>query len=93
MNTDFIKMLGGTVARGVLVSVGGWLMHKGIVDQAGDEQFVSAGMVIVGIGWSAWQKYGAIIVKAELEQLATNAQLRLDRLQAAKSAPVNKAGA
>lgn len=69
--------IGGLIARQGLSAAAGWLMSHGILaaDGSGTEAFVGAGMALVAVGWSAWQKYGKVLVdkrKAEVSNLHPN---------------------
>lgn len=70
--------IGGMAARHMLTMVAGMLATHGLIaaDPSATEAFVAAGMVLVGVGWSAWQKYGQVLVdkrKAELSNLHPDA--------------------
>lgn len=60
--------VGGMIARHALTSAAGVLATHGLIatDPSATEAFVGAGMLFVGIAWSAWQKYGRVMVDAQL---------------------------
>lgn len=61
----------GLAARRVLTGFGGYLGLKGLLgtDPAAIQNFVGAGMVFVDVCWSAWTKYGKVLVDAEVARL------------------------
>ena len=61
--------VGGLVARHALTTLGGSLAAHGYLQSGGVPEFVGAGMVFVGIGWSWWQKQGQAATAAELVRL------------------------
>lgn len=66
--------IGALIARHALSAAAGTLATHGLIgsDPSATEAFVGAGMLLVGVGWSAWQKYGQVLVdkrKAELSNL------------------------
>ena len=68
----------GLVARHVLTGAAGWLVSHGLLaaDGSGNEAFIGAAMGLGAIAWSAWQKYGQVLVdkkKAEMSNLHPNA--------------------
>ncbi len=70
--------IGGLVARQGISAFAGWLMSHGLLaaDGSGTEAFIGAGMALVAVGWSAWQKYGMALVdkrKAQLSNLHPDA--------------------
>jgi len=93
---DMSTLLGLIVRHG-LTTVGGYLAGKGLLSggESGITDFVGAGMVIFGIAWSAYQKYGVAFVNAELARsrglhVACGAVLVLFALGDARAADVNK---
>lgn len=58
MDENFIKMILGTALRHGATIAGGWLLKEGIVDNDGATQFIAAIMLLGGVAWSGWQKYG-----------------------------------
>lgn len=54
----------GLLVRHTLTSVAGYLVAHGLLaaDPSATEAFVGACMFIGGVGWSAWQKYGRVLV-------------------------------
>ena len=68
----------GMIARHGLTALAGVLAAHGLIgtDPSATEAVVSAGMLFAGVGWSAWQKYGQVLVdkkKAELSNLHSSA--------------------
>lgn len=64
------------IARHLLSGAGVWLAAHGLVCATGcspgqitAEQFVGAGMALVAVLWSVWQKWGQAIVAAQLARL------------------------
>lgn len=58
--------IAGLLARHALTSIAGWLAAHGLMaaDPSATEAFIGAGMLILGIGWSAYVKYGKALVDA-----------------------------
>lgn len=73
--------IGGMAARHMLTVAAGALATHGLIgaDPSASEAFVSAGMLFVGIGWSAWQKWGRVLVD---ERLAKQKGLHPDAIKA-----------
>lgn len=71
----------GLAARHVLTSIGGYLAGMGLLgaDPAAVQNFVGAGMVIVGVGWSAWMKWGHVMIE---ERLAKAKDIHPDAIKA-----------
>lgn len=63
---DEIKMFLGVAARHGLTTLGGVLVHQGLLAGNSQQTFVASGMVLAGILWSLWQKYGMILVNKKL---------------------------
>lgn len=59
----------GLLARHGLTVAGGMLAHDGIIGASGQEQFVGAGMALLGIGWSWYEKRGRALLLAEIDRL------------------------
>jgi hypothetical protein len=60
--------IGALIARHSLTTAGGWLAANGFLpDGTTIESFVGAGMMLVGVAWSWWQKADHARVVAELE--------------------------
>lgn len=64
------------IVRHLVTTGAGVLVAHGYIQSSQTEQVVGAVMVLVGIGWSWWQKQGQAAVAAEL-----------DRLKVAKAVP------
>jgi hypothetical protein len=52
------NILLGYVRHGLTLAAG-YLLGRGLIDQAGGELLLSAGMGLAGLVWSAGQKYAA----------------------------------
>ena len=65
------KTIGGLIARHALTTAGGWLTAHGYLASDGITGFVGAGMVLVGVAASWWQKRGQAATAAELARLKT----------------------
>ena len=63
------QTIGGLVARHALTTAGGWLAAHGYLASDGITGFVGAGMVLVGVAASSWQKRGQAASVAELVRL------------------------
>ena len=74
-----MKTILGLIVRHGLTTLGGVLVAHGYIGGNGIEQFVSAGMVLAGVGWSIWDKYLKSILINELEIIKTKSQLRADQ--------------
>ena len=66
MNSDFIKMLGGTALRHAATFIAGYLIMKGVATQDQSPQIIAAVMTIGAVGWSIYQKYGHAALLATL---------------------------
>ena len=56
------------VARHSLTTFGGYLAHAGFLpDGTTTEGFVGAGMTLLGVAWSVWQKADHAKIVAELK--------------------------
>lgn len=73
--------IAGLLARHLLTKFSGVLITHGLMkdDPSSTESLVGAGMFFAGIGWSAWQKYGRVMVDA---RLATAKGLHPDAIKA-----------
>jgi opacity protein-like surface antigen len=58
----------GLLARHFLTAAAGWLAAHGLLgpDPSATEAFVGAGMLVAGVGWSAYQKYGKVAISEAL---------------------------
>jgi hypothetical protein len=61
----------GLVARHALTTLAGWLVSQGIIQSNGTQGFVGACMLVLGVVWSWYQKYGQAAIAAELDRLKT----------------------
>lgn len=81
-----------TVAAGIakkgLVTLGSIAATHGVINSNQTETFVSAGMVLVGLGWSLWNDYGRAIVMSQLEVLKAKSLAQAASLKAAGQPPV-----
>ena len=66
---DTTKAIVAGIVRHGLTTLAGALVAHGYLDSSGTEQFVGAGFVLLGVGWSWWQKSGQAAVSAELAKL------------------------
>lgn len=62
----------GLIARHALTTIAGFLAAHGYLGSSTTEQFVGAGMLILGVGWSWWQKSGQAAVAARLDKLKSH---------------------
>lgn len=75
-----MQTIAGLAARHFLTTSGGWLAAHGYLGSTTTEQFVGAGMIVAGIGWSWWQKQGQAAVAADLarfKMLVSSRQAKL----------------
>jgi hypothetical protein len=63
------QTIGGLVARHTLTTAGGWLAAHGYLASDGVSGFVGAGMILIGIAASWWQKRGQAATMTELRRL------------------------
>lgn len=66
-----LQAIGAGIIRHALTTAGGALVAAGILDKGQTGAFVGAGMVLVGIAWSWWQKRGQQQALAEVKRLAS----------------------
>jgi hypothetical protein len=60
--------IGALVARHALTTAGGWLAANGFLpDGTTAQTFVGAGMTLLGVAWSVWQKADHAKIVAELK--------------------------
>lgn len=57
------------IVRHALTTGAGMLVAHGYIQSSQTEQVVGAAMVLIGVGWSWWQKSGQAAVAAELAKL------------------------
>lgn len=69
MDQELIKKLLESAARSALTGAGGWLASVGIMQRGDVQTFVGAGMLIAGVVWSLWQKFGQHAVAAALKHV------------------------
>lgn len=55
--SDFFKQIVMSTARHGLTTVAGMLVSEGIITGSQTNDFLGAGLFVVGIGWSWWQKH------------------------------------
>ena len=100
MNDDLIKLWAGAALRHGATVAGGWLLSHGAVTGSWETQFEGAVMVIGGVAWSLWQKWGRAQAKSlasALLQKLTATRNHADAVDVAKAMPaaseaaVNKA--
>ena len=63
------QTIGGLVARHTLTTAGGWLAAHGYLASDGVSGFVGAGMILLGIAASWWQKRGQAATLSEIRRL------------------------
>jgi len=81
--------IGSLIARHFLTTAGGWLAANGFLPNGTTtESFVGAGMVIIGVGWSWWQKVGHAKAIAELNKALSYWQAKGTGRPVAGPAPV-----
>jgi hypothetical protein len=69
--------IGALIARHSLTTAGGWLAANGFLPSGTTtEAFVGAGMTLLGVVWSVWQKADHAKVVAELEAALSHWQAR-----------------
>ncbi len=83
MNDATKAMLVG-ILRHLLTIAGGSLAAHGLINSSGIETFVSLGLMIAGVGWSVWDKYGRDIVTAQLEVWKAKALAQKEAMKEAK---------
>ena len=59
----------GLIARHALTALAGVLVAHGYLQSSATEQFISACLLVIGVGWSWWQKTGQAQVAAELAKI------------------------
>lgn len=71
---DQLEIIGGLVVRHGLTTLAGALMTHGYLGSSTAEQFVSACMLLVGVGFSWWKNSGQAFVEARLAKLVVHVQ-------------------
>lgn len=71
------------IVRHLVTTGAGVLVTHGYIQSSQTEQVVGAVMLLVGIGWSWWQKNGQAAVKAELDLLKARASAKAQAQPAA----------
>lgn len=56
LKTILIQKVGGTLTRAALAAAGGWLLQNGVATEADIQTLQGAGVVVVSIGLSLWEK-------------------------------------
>jgi hypothetical protein len=74
------------IARHALTTAGGALVTDGVIQSSQTNDFVGAGMVMLGIGWSWWNKSGHAQVAAALKRV-TAAKTVQEAINTAKIVP------
>ena len=72
MDTDQLKSVLAGVVRHGLTTAGGYLVASGGIQSSQVSDFVGAGMVLVGIAWSWYQKKGQADINAAFKTLTAN---------------------
>lgn len=78
------------IVRHLLTSLAGMIAAAGYMQSSETEQFVGAGMFLVGIAWSWWQKSGQAEVSAALKKLTAKSTTSA-AVTAAQALPVGAA--
>jgi hypothetical protein len=90
MNKEALNSILAAIARHGLTALGGVLVTDGVMQQGDVTGFVGAGMVLLGIGWSWWQKRGQAQVADGLKKL-TGTSTAKDAVTASQALPTNAA--
>lgn len=77
-------------ARHVLTAIGLWLAKNGYIDASATEGFVGAGMMILGVAWSLWEKKGHALALAEATRAYESAAAQLRAFRKPPAASVTK---
>lgn len=92
MTQAMFNLVIGTLLRGLLMTLAGWLVSQGLLPQGSTEEWVGgAALVILGLAWSVYQKYThQVQVMTALESPAgmTHAEL-VAKIGSGKGSPVN----
>lgn len=70
MFDSFYKLVLGSILRSALVAFGAWNLKEGFLDADQVKEMVATGVMMGGVAWSIWQKYGHSVVKAQVAQIA-----------------------
>lgn len=76
------------IAKKVLITLSASAATHGIINSNQTETFVSAGLCLLGVGWSLWNDYGRAIVLSQLELLKAKSLAQAAKLNQAGIAPV-----
>lgn len=77
----FTPILAG-IARHALTTAGGALVTDGVIQSSDVSGFVGAGMVLLGIGWSWWNKRGQALMADQIKRLtATKIVTSVDQVK------------
>lgn len=80
---DTTKTVLALGARHALTTVAGMLIAHGYLQSSQSQAFVGAGMLIIGVAWSWWQKTGRAALEGEVAYLrAWKAQTTAKQAQA-----------
>jgi len=64
---ETLQSIGAGIVRHALTAAAGVLVTDGYLQSSQEQQFIGAGVFLVGIAWSWWQKSGQAKVKAQLD--------------------------
>jgi hypothetical protein len=85
---NMIVTIGAGIAKKVLLGLGATLATHGIINSNQTETFVSAGMVVIGIGWSLWNDFGRAIILSQLEVLKAKCLAQAEQARNARLPPI-----
>lgn len=63
------QAIGAGILRHLLTTGAGALVADGLIQSSQTQEFVGAGMFVIGVAWSWWQKRGQAEVSALLKKL------------------------
>lgn len=69
MDTETLKPILAGIARHALTTAGGMLVTDGVMQNSDVNGFVGAGMVILGVAWSWWNKRGQALMADQIKRL------------------------
>lgn len=82
-----LTLAAGIIKKGLVTLSAGAVTH-GVINANQTETFVSAGMLVVGLGWSFWNDYGRAIVLSQLEVLKAKSLAQAAKMKEAGVPPV-----
>ena len=69
MDKELLTPLLAGIARHALTTAGGALVTSGVINSGEVQGFVGAGMVLLGIAWSWWNKKGQAMMADQVKRL------------------------